>query len=247
MKQRTRKKQLAPAQALPFSSKSKPNLHRSPPRVNSEDPSPPAPDINPPGTRSSAPSPLSDSTLSDSSARESCSPESDTPDELEPPVPQEWVIPEMELVPFQESPKPHQRASMSTFSVLPSLRLLSIPRPLRTPLSFLDPEHFQVSDTTSSELDLGLYASPSLECLAETSQELTSFVQPPCCATAIEVVWNLSPSSQARCYSEWRPLEHCRPSILCPRFGRARDVFLCRYRPLACNGPAARETLSAGF
>ena len=182
VKQRVRKKPPASAQTLP-SSKSKPNPHRSPPSpVNSEDPSPPSPDIHPPGTRSSVPS-LSEPTLSNSPARESCFPESDALDELEPPAPQEWTISETKLVPFQESLKPHQRATTSIFSVLPSLQLLSIPRPLRTSLSFLCPEHFQVSDTTPSELDLALCVFPSIRHHSKTPQELTSLVQPPCCAT----------------------------------------------------------------
>jgi len=218
-----------PAQTLPFSSGGEPSPHRSPPsRVNSKDssPTPPTPDIDPPGTRSPVFS-LSDPTLSNSSARESYFPKSDTLDELEPPVPQEWTAPEMNLVPFRESPKPHQRARISIFSVLPSLRFQSIPRPLCTSLSFLDPECFQVSDTTSSELDLTLYAFSSLGCRTQTSQELTSFIQPPCRVTAIEAIWNLSPRSQARRHTTWRPLEHCCPSVLRPRFGWARDIFLC--------------------
>ena len=200
-----RKKPAASAQTLPFSSKSKPSRPRSPPsRVNSEDPfpSPPAPDISSPGTRSSVFS-LADQTLSNSPARESYPPESYPLDELEPPAPQECTMQEMELVPFQESPKPRQCARISIFSVLPSLRFHSIPRPLRTSLSLLGPEHFQVSDKTSSELDLALYAFPSPECRAQTFRELTSFVQPPCCITAIEAIWNLSPKSQARCYTTW--------------------------------------------
>ena len=163
-----RKKLPAAPQTFPFSSKNEPSPHPSPPfPTNSEDPSPPPPDIASPGARSSV-FPSLDQTLSDSSARESYLPEPGMLDEFKPPAPQKWTIPEMELVPFQESPKPRRRTTMSIFSPLPSLNLLSIPRPLRTSLSFLGPEHFQVSDTTSSELDLdlALYVLLSLQCHA---------------------------------------------------------------------------------
>ena len=245
MKQRTRKKPPAPARALPFSSRSKRSPHLSPPsQVNSEGPSPPAPDINSPGARSFVFS-LSDPTLFDSSARESCFPESDTLYEPEPPTPQEWTIPEMKLVPFQQSSKPDQRTTTSTFSVLPSLQLLSIPRPLPTLLSPLSPEHSQVSDTTSSELDLSLYAFPSVPCLDVAGADL--IFQPPCRATAVEALWDISPRSQAGCYTTWRPLELRCSSILHSCLGWTRDVFLCWYQKLTCNGPAARETRSAVF
>lgn len=76
--------------------------------------------------------------------------------EFEPPVPRERTVTELELVPLQEPPSPLQPATTPIPSVLPSLRFLSIPRQLHTSLSFLGPEHFQVSDTTSSELDMSL-------------------------------------------------------------------------------------------
>ena len=156
MKRPTREKPPATAQTSPFSSKSKPNPRRSPPvRVNSQDPSPPAPDAASPDTYHSVFS-FADRNLSNSSRSESHILESDPPvDKFEPP-PREWTIPEMKLVSFREPPKPRQLATISIFSLLPYLRFHSIPRPLRMSLSLLNPEHLQISDTTSSELDLAL-------------------------------------------------------------------------------------------
>ena len=88
------------------------------------------------------------------------SPDSGTLDEIEAPIPREGSNPEMQLVPSRgESPKLHQPAKISTFSFLSSLQFASIPRPLHTPLSSLNPEHLQISETTSSELDLSLCVS----------------------------------------------------------------------------------------
>lgn len=87
--------------------------------------------------------------------------ESDTPDEFGSPTTRERSTPEMNLVPFrEESPKPHQPVVIPSFSLLPSLRLPSVPRQLHTSLSFLGSEHFQISDITSSGLDLKLCAFP---------------------------------------------------------------------------------------
>ena len=52
------------------------------------------------------------------------------------------------------SPSPSSR-----LLILPALRLPTIPRPLRTPLSFFPPENFQVSGETSGNLEMSLYAS----------------------------------------------------------------------------------------
>ena len=94
--------------------------------------------------------------------RESCPPGSDTSDESDPPTVQKKSNPEMQLVLFREgSPKSHQPATTSTFSLPSSLRPASIPRPLHTSLSLLSPEHLQVSDTTAPELDLSLYVFSS--------------------------------------------------------------------------------------
>jgi len=76
--------------------------------------------------------------------------------EFEPPVPREGTIPELKLVPIQEPPRLLLPAATPTPSVLPSLQFLTVPHQLHTSLSFLGPEHFQVSDTTSSELDMAL-------------------------------------------------------------------------------------------
>ena len=82
-------------------------------------------------------------------------PSSDSP-EFEPPVPREGTIPELKLVPIQEPPRLLLPAATPTPSVLPSLQFLTVPHQLHTSLSFLGPEHFQVSDTTPSELDMAL-------------------------------------------------------------------------------------------
>ena len=155
-KQPVPKKQPTTVQTLPSSFKSKQSPHcSSPSRVNSEDPAPPTPDIASADTCHPAFS-LVDRTLSSSSRNESHFLGSDTLDRFEPPVPREWTITTMKLLPFQEPPKCGQHTTRSIFSLLPSLHLHSIPRPLRMSLSLLSPEHFQVSDTTSSELDLSL-------------------------------------------------------------------------------------------
>jgi len=94
----------------------------------------------------------SDPNSSNAIQKGSCPSDSDISDESEPPVVRERFDPEMQLVSFRGgSPKPHQLATTSTFSFLPSLRFASIPHPLHTPLSLI-PEHLQVSDTTPSEL-----------------------------------------------------------------------------------------------
>jgi len=89
----------------------------------------------------------------------SSSSESDPSGESDPPTPQDRSNSDMELAPFRkESPQPHQPepTATSTLSFLPSMRIPSIPRPLDIPLSSTSPEHFRVSDTTSSELDMSL-------------------------------------------------------------------------------------------
>lgn len=50
------------------------------------------------------------------------------------------------------------------FSLPPSLLSPSAPRPLHVSLPSMNPEYFQVSDTTSSELDLSLCVFPILSC-----------------------------------------------------------------------------------
>ena len=237
VKRRVREEPLAAAQTSPFSLESRSSLSRSPSRVDSEGSSP--------SSTSNSVFSLPGRTLSDSSKSECRSSESDTPYEPETPIPQEKATPEMTLVPFQGSTKPRQLATMSTFSIPSSLRFFSIPRPLRVSLSSLSPEHFQVSDTTSSELDMALCAFHFLGCYTQTSQELTLFVQPPRCATAIEAVRDLSPGSQAGCCIAWRCLEHHRQSILRPRLGWARNAFLRRCRTLTHVGQNARETRPA--
>ena len=55
---------------------------------------------------------------------------------------------------------PNLPPSMSSkLSILPSLRLPIIPRPLHTPLSFFPPENFQVAGEASGNFEMLLYAS----------------------------------------------------------------------------------------
>ena len=151
---RTYKKPPATAKSLLLSLKVKPGLY-SPQSLSSNYSS-----LSAPSTPSSY---ISSSALfltylnsSRVSPKEPRSPGSNALDRFEPPAPRERSISEMKLVPFrEESPKLHQ----PTFSLLQSLRFLSaIPRQLHTPLSLLDPEHFQISDATSSEIDYKLCA-----------------------------------------------------------------------------------------
>jgi hypothetical protein len=86
-------------------------------------------------------------------------PEIETAGEFGPRTPREGSM--SEIVIFREAaPKPHDHAyaAESSFSIHLSIRLPSIPRGPRVPPSLLGPELLQVSDTTSSELDLSLYA-----------------------------------------------------------------------------------------
>lgn len=98
-----------------------------------------------------------------SNASTTCSPlsGSDTLDKLQPPACQEGPIPGVDPAPFPgQSPVAFQPPTISTFSVLLPPRFPFIPLQLHTPPSVSGPEHFQVSDVTSSELDLTLCVSP---------------------------------------------------------------------------------------
>ena len=173
--QRTHKKLPAAAQSLLFSFKVKPSL-RSSLSLNSNNSSFPTP-CTPSSDISGS---VLSSTYSNSPhvfQKESCFPGFNALDELEPPAPQETSVSKMKLVPFRkESPKAHQPVTISTFSLLPSLRLPSaIPRPLHTPLSLLDPERLQISDATSSELDFTLCEFPFFGCYTQAPRMLTPF------------------------------------------------------------------------
>jgi hypothetical protein len=77
------------------------------------------------------------------------------------PIPQERSTSEMQLVQLrEESPELHnfQPTATPTFLFPPSLGFPSIPRQLHIPLYTSSPERFQISDTTSSELDLSVCA-----------------------------------------------------------------------------------------
>jgi len=193
--QRTREKLPAAIQPFLFSFRSGPRPYD--PAVTSDDLSLSTPDNAPSG----ASSPVFSSRLNSSnvSPNESSSSDSDTLDEFEPHIPRERSNPGMQLVPFRgEYPMPHQPATISTFSLLSSLRFASIPRPLHTQLSLLSPEHLQISDTTPSELDLSLCVFPFFGRNNQKSRELTPFDQPPCGARAIETIWDLPDGFQAR-------------------------------------------------
>lgn len=150
--------------------------------------------------------------------------------------------PKLQLVPFREgSPKLRQPqlARTSIFPFLTSLRFPSIPRRLHIPLQPSGPEHLQVSDTTSSELDLSLCAFPFFGCSTQTSRGLTHFDQPPRDATAIETVWGSSHRSQARCCDAWSYFKNRHSSVLYPRRGWARGPFPYRCRTPTHSGPTA--------
>jgi len=146
-----RKRPLTAAQTLPFSSKSKPGPRGSSPSwVNSEGFLLSTPDVASSDTCGTVFS-LTDQNPPNLSARESSLPEFDTLDGPPGIVP----ISETQLVRSRGGyPNPPQPAPIPTFSILPSLRLPSVPRQLHIPLSLFNPERFQVSAvTTSSELD----------------------------------------------------------------------------------------------
>jgi hypothetical protein len=84
-------------------------------------------------------------------------------DEFEPCIPGEGLS---EVVLFRETahePNDHTFVVAPPLSIHPFARPPSIPPGLQIPLSLLDPELLQISDTTPSELNLSLYAfSPKL-------------------------------------------------------------------------------------
>ena len=177
----------------------------------------------------------------------SCSPQSDKPDS---PIPQERPTSEIQLVPFrEESPilRQPQPTMIPIFSLLPSLRFLSIPRQLHIQLQSSGPEHFQVSDTTSSELDLSLCAFPLFSCNIQTSRGLTLFDQLPRGATTIATVWDLSHRSQARCCNAWRYFKHLCSPVFYLHHGWAWGPFSCWRRTPTHNGPTACKIWSIGF
>ena len=192
---------------------------------------------------------VSSSTNADSSRASPESSRSPQSDRSDSPIPQERSTSEMQLVPFREEyPKLHQPQPTTTpiFS-LPSLRFPSIPRQLHIPLQSSNPEHFQVSDTKSSGLDLSLCVFPFFAYSIQTSRGLIHFDQPPHGANTIETSWNLSHRFQARCYNTWRYLKCCCSSILYPRRGCARGNFLCWCQTPTHSGPTPRKAWSTGF
>lgn len=93
---------------------------------------------------------------------------SENPHCLEPeesPVHQKKTSPETQLVSFKENlANPCQQCNTPTFSFLPSLHLSFVPRPLNVSFPLINPEYFQISGTTFSELDLSLYVFPPSGC-----------------------------------------------------------------------------------
>ena len=157
MTKRIRKKLPPAVQPFLFSFKSEPNP--SSPWLDNEDVSLSTSDV--------APSDTSGSVFSSANTNSSCvSPESSRSsqsDKSDSPILQERSTSEIQLAPLrEESPMVHQPQPITTpaFSFLPSLRFSPIPRPLHLPLESSGPERFQVSDTTSSELDLSVCAFP---------------------------------------------------------------------------------------
>jgi len=181
------------------------------------------------------------------SPESSHSPQSDGSDS---PTSQERSTPETQLVSFrEESPKHHKPQPTTTpiFSFPSYLKFPSIPRQLHIPLHFSGPERFQVSDTTSSELDLSVCAFSSFCYSTQASRGLTLFGQPPRGATTIEKARDLSHRSQAKCYHVWRYFKHHRSSILYPRYGWARGQFPCQHRTPTHSDSTARKTWAIGF
>ena len=66
--------------------------------------------------------------------------------------------------PFGGDPPEPIQLEMTTLSSIPFIRSPSIPRPLHVPFCSMTPEYFQISDTTSSELELSLCVFPLLGC-----------------------------------------------------------------------------------
>jgi hypothetical protein len=127
-------------------------------RLTSEDLSLLNQSLDPPGTSDSTSS-STNPTPSPISPWEHPAPEPETAGEFGPRTPRGGSM--SEIVLFRATaPKSrgHTFAAASPFSIHPFDRLLSIPRGLQTPLLLLDPEFLRVSDGTSSELDLSLYA-----------------------------------------------------------------------------------------
>ena len=151
--QREREKLPADAQPFLFSFKCDPTPHdSSSPLLANEDPS--ASDV----LSSETSSPMSASTCPTSpsvSLEESRCSEIDIPDTPVPLTPQRRLSPETRLVPFRmDSPTPCPPETVPTFSFHPYLQFSSIPRPPLLSFPLMNPECFQISDTTSSELDL---------------------------------------------------------------------------------------------
>lgn len=151
--QRKGEKLPADAQAFLFSFKCKPSPSDSSSSwVTSEDASLSASNPSSPEAMAS-PTPQPSSPVPPEMSRYSgC----DAPEELSSPNRQKQSNLETQLVSLRgESPNNHQTDGTPTLSFAFS-PLSSVPRPL--PLSFplLNPEHFQISDTTSSESDLSL-------------------------------------------------------------------------------------------
>ena len=161
--QRKLEKPPTDAQPFLFSFKCDPTPHDpSSPLLVNEDPCPSTADV----LSSETNSPMSASTCptSPSAPLEEfhCS-GIDIPDTPVPLTPQGSSSLETQLVPFRvNSPTPCPPKAVPTFSFPSPLQFSSIPCSL--PLSFplMNPECFQISDTTSSELDLSLCVLPFL-------------------------------------------------------------------------------------
>lgn len=120
--------------------------------TNPCDSSPPAPDIFSPEASSLVTSSTCP-TLSSASPGKSHRSDSDPPDRYT--APQKKSSPETQLAPSRKGPpKPHRPDIIPTFSFLPSLHLPSVPRLLDVSFPLMNPECFQISDTTPSESDL---------------------------------------------------------------------------------------------
>lgn len=193
--QRSRvKHEIPPAvQASPFSLKGEPSPRcSSTSSVNSEGaysaPDSPSPD---PGSFASS---LAYPNPPDTSSTEAGFLEFGMPDDRRTPAPPAPQTSETKLIPSQEDYLGyHQFATI--FTSLSSLQSPPSPCQHHTPLSFLGPEHFHISDVMSSELDSKLCVYHFLRYHTHTLNRPTSPVQPPCCATAVEGDRDLPPRS----------------------------------------------------
>lgn len=83
--------------------------------------------------------------------------------------------PSSDVLAIHEEPGATKRIphpTVSSFAILPSIHFQTIPRPLRIPLSFISPEHTQVSGVARRDLDMTLYVVFTVSSVFTGSQGL---------------------------------------------------------------------------